>query len=333
MKDYLTDRQQKVKVGGNISKCSKVESGVPQGSSISPLLFILYINDLIANTKAELTLFADDTHMYLEAEDMIILENNTQEEINKIKSWMDENKISLNPAKTQLLLINPSTKCTGNFKLHIGQNDLEIRNEAKYLGVHIDSTLSWNTHIQILCKKLSSAIGQMARLRTVLSNSALRSVYFAIFHQHLQYGIAAWGFTSAANLKRIDTLQRKAIRLLSRSKLSENLDPVHKALRIMKPSDVRDFEIAKFMHRLKSNRTSEVFAPLFQETDEVHNHGTRQSSQKKYYVNRPHLEITKKTISYTGRSIWNHISLNNRNLPYHSFKKQVINMTLEKYSD
>ena len=96
--------------------------------------------------------------MYLEAEDMKTLENNTQEEINKIKTWMDENKISLNPAKTQLLLINPSTKCTGDFKLHIGQNDLEIRNEAKYLGVHIDSTLSWNARIQVLCEKLSKAI-------------------------------------------------------------------------------------------------------------------------------------------------------------------------------
>ena len=173
----------------------------------------------------------------------------------------------------------------------------------------------------------------MARLRTVLSNSALRSVYFAIFHQHLQYGIAAWGFTSAANLKRIDVLQRKAIRLLSRAKLAENLDPIHKSLRIMKPSDIRDLEVAKFMHRLKSNRTSEVFFQLFQETDEVHNHRTRQSAQKKYYVNRPQLEITKKTISFTGRSIWNYIPFETRNLPYHTFKKQFINMTLGKYSD
>ena len=97
--------------------------------------------------------------------------------------------------------------------------------------------------------------------------------------------------------------------------------------------DVRDFEVAKFMHRLKSNRTSEVFDALFQETDEVHSHRTRQSAQKKYYVNRPHLEITKKTISFTGRSIWNQISFDSRNLPYHYFKKQLINMTLEKYAD
>ena len=160
-------------------------------------------------------------------------------------------------------------------------------------------------------KKLSPAIGQMARLRTVLSNSALRDVYFAIFHQHLQYGIAAWGFTSATNIKRIDTLQRKAIRLINMTKLSTNLDPIQKTLRIIKMSDLRDFEVAKFIHRMKSKRrpTSEVFDPSFQATEEVHHYRTRQATQLKYYNERPKLETSKRSIGYTGRFGWNSLPL------------------------
>ena len=173
----------------------------------------------------------------------------------------------------------------------------------------------------------------MARFRTVLSNSALRDVYFAIFHQHLQYGIAAWGFTSATNIKRIDTLQRKAIRLINRTKLSTNLDPIQKTLRIMKTSDLRDCEVAKFVHRMKSKRTSEVFDPLFQATEEVHHYRTRQATRLKYYNERPKLETTKESIGCTGRFVWNSLPLKIRNLPYHSFKKQLLTLTLEKYSE
>ena len=144
----------------------------------------------------------------------------------------------------------------------------------------------------------------MVRLRTVLSNSALRSIYFAIFHQHLQYGIVAWGFTTNKNLKRIDTLQRKAIRLISRAKLSANLDPIYKSLGVMKTSDIRNFEVAKFIYRLKAGHTSSVFSPL---CEQVHTHGTRQSTQQKYHITRSKLQTTRKGINCTGTAIWNNI--------------------------
>ena len=97
-------------------------------------------------------------------------------------------------------------------------------------------------------------------------------------------------------------------------------------------SDLRDFEVAKFIHRMKSKRTSEVFDPLFQATEEIHQYRTRQATQLKYYNERLKLETTKKSIGYTGRFVWNSLPLKIRNLPYHSFKKQLLKLTLEKYS-
>ena len=333
LKDYLTGRLQRVNIDGTSSSTLSLDTGVPQGSSISPLLFIIYINEIFKITDSELTLFADDTHLFVEAEDMTTLQIKTQEEINKISSWMAEHKISLNPKKTQVILINHQKCAEKQIKITIGKTDLEIDDHAKYLGIHLDNRLSWNLHVEKLCKKLQKAIGVMVRLQTILSNSALRSIYFAIFHQHLQYGIVAWGFTTNKNLKRIDTLQRKAIRLISRAKLSANLDPIYKSLGVMKTSDIRNFEVAKFIYRLKAGHTSSVFSPLFQTTEQVHTHGTRQSTQQKYHITRPKLQTTRKGINYTGTATWNSIPQKIRNLPYSSFKKQFIAHTLKNYTE
>ena len=105
---------------------------------------------------AKLTLFADYTHRYVEAENTITLIKTPKRKSTKSNTGWMQTKKSLNPVITQLLLINPSTKNLGYFKLHIGKNDIEVRNKAEYLGVHTDNTLSWNAHIQFPYKKNSA---------------------------------------------------------------------------------------------------------------------------------------------------------------------------------
>ena len=165
----------------------------------------------------------------------------------------------------------------------------------------------------------------MTRLRTVLSHSALWKVYFAIFHQHRQYGIAAWDLTSATNLKLNETIQRKAIRLFNRAKLSTNLDPMRKDPRIMKTRDVRDFKVSKFIHRLVSNRAFEVFGPLFQVAAEVYNHKTSRTTEILHQSTEAGNH--KKSVGYTGKSIWNSLPLKTRSLPCYSFKEQLYTNT------
>ena len=150
MKSYLNNRFQYSKINKSASTLTQINCGVPQGSSLSPLLFLLYINDLPLASNFSTTLFADDTHLNMSDNNLNSLEKRVNDVLAKIEQWFKKNKLSLNYKKSCCVLVNkqPQITINENFRININDNPILRTNSAKYLGLFIDENLSWSSHVK-----------------------------------------------------------------------------------------------------------------------------------------------------------------------------------------
>ncbi len=164
---YLTNRTQKVCINGTFSESCNVKFGVPQGSVLGPLLFLLYINDMPNSSNIlKIHLFADDTSIFFSHKNLKELESIVNNELSKVSDWLIANKLTLNVDKSNFLLISPSRKNTTNkINLSINNEAIAQKDCIKYLGVLLDKNLSWKNHIQHVKLELSKGIGILAKLR------------------------------------------------------------------------------------------------------------------------------------------------------------------------
>ena len=158
MKSYLSNRQQYIKTPTYESKLGKITCGVPQGSSLGPLLFLLHINDQILVSQFDTTIFADDTFLTLSDKSLSGQELKAKNELRKINTWMRSNKLSLNFSKSCYMIISKahSKSCNTNLSLILISIPLKLQQTLKYLGLYVDETLRWSAHIQQLSFQLRS---------------------------------------------------------------------------------------------------------------------------------------------------------------------------------
>ena len=234
-RSYLSNRQQYVSISGYSSGKLYVEYGVPQGSVLGPLLFLIYINDLPNTIKnSETNLFADDTCLLSSDSNLEYLETKVNTDLVKLSSWLQANKISLNATKTEVVLFHSRNKCiTHDLKLKIDDHNLKLSTHVKYLGILLDEFLLWNYQFDLLASKLSKANGILAKLRHFIPLSLLKTVYYAIFHSHLSYASIVWGQSLSLN-SRIGKLQKKCLRIISFSNFNVETNQLFVNLEIPK---------------------------------------------------------------------------------------------------
>ena len=204
-KSYLHDRSQFVKIGNVNSSSVKIKFGVPQGSILGPLLFLIFINDLPQASNFFIRLFADDTFLCAQNEDLLLLEKEVNRELTKVYKWLASNKLTLNMDKSKCMIISKKRK-TSNMSIRINGKELKHCDSYKYLGVYIDKNLSWKPHIEHVCKKVSKACGALAKTRHYVNVDTLTSIYYALFNSYVRYGLASWGNASTETLHPLITL-------------------------------------------------------------------------------------------------------------------------------
>ena len=203
IKSYLNKRSQVVVVGGECSGELEVKTGVPQGSVLGPLLFLVFINDFPEYLPfASIQLFADDNTVTVAHEDLSVLEAWGAEAESRAIEWFCSNFLALNENKTERILF--SLKKTPR---------IDRNAQVKSLGIVLDPTISWHKHIDFVAPKLSKNIFLLRYLSGFLSPNVLRTAYFALCESHMRYGIILWGNCGDA-LSRVFGLQRRAIRVL-----------------------------------------------------------------------------------------------------------------------
>ena len=212
---YLSNRRQYVYHNGIASDMKAITCGVPQGSVLGPLLFLIYVNDLPnISDKLRFFLFADDTNIYYDSEDLIELEKTVNQELRKLTQWLNINRLALNVSKTNFVIFRANKKVYHNVTLVLNRKAIEQKDHVKYLGVLMDEHLNWKKQISNVTKKISRGIGLLAKLRCYLDPKLLRNIYFSIVYSHLSYGIEAWGSACTSDLEKILILQKKAVRIL-----------------------------------------------------------------------------------------------------------------------
>ena len=240
IKDYLTNRKQFVSFNGSESDLLPLNIGVPQGSILGPLLFIIYTNDIHTSSSLfDFILYADDTSLVSTKELLVkskLDPTAISSEFLKVTTWLIENRLSLNGSKTMAMLFHHQNKKNVMIpEIQYGDTPVKFTKEFKFLGLVLDSSLSWKPHITYLSKKLMSAIGALNRVKHFLNSDIKLKIYSALFHSFLNYGTILWG-DSNSFLKK---LQNRALRLvLNRPYNSAHTESMYKITGVLKLEDI-----------------------------------------------------------------------------------------------
>ena len=215
IRNYLSDRKQYVVYDHKMSDEGKIVCGVPQGSILGPLLFLIYINDLpLSSSNSHFIIFADDTNILFSHRDPDQLEKNINHELMNISNWFKLNKLSLNIDKTNFMIFKNkhSNKPDLNFKIEIDDKNIEKVDVTKFLGILIDENLSWKSHTSHISKIVSKYNGIIRKIRPYLNQDSLHTLYNTLVLPYLSYCTLVWGDKNNTNLESLFILQKKVIR-------------------------------------------------------------------------------------------------------------------------
>ena len=308
-RSYLTNRKQKVVINGFESNSKTLPHGVPQGSVLGPILFLIYINDLHHCIKYCTTYhFADDTNLLNISNDYQTLRKKVNYDLFNLHKWLTANKISLNEGKTELIFFRKSGPVP-LIKIKLHGKSLIPSNSVKYLGIYLDEFLSGEAHCQQLVKKLNRGNGMLAKARHYVPQSDLKNIYHAIFASHLMYGAQVWTPKLLSVSEKMFRLQKGAMRIMTFSEFKSHSEPLFKQLRIPKFQDSILLNNCTFVYDFLQGNLPDSFQNTFTRTDDLHATNTRQASSG--MLTTPHFNTTTfglKSIYSKCIKSWNTIS-------------------------
>ena len=227
-KSYLSNRKQYVVLDTIQSDSVNIVTGVPQGSILGPLLFTIYINDIITcSDKFKFIVYADDTTLLTTAnvfDKQIELSLSINNELAKVNDWLRVNKLSLNVNKKKAMVFHMPQKKMLLPQLNIAGMAIEFVSNFNFLGVKIDTNLNWISHTNCVANTILKTAGVLNKLRDILPQSVLTAIYFSLIQCHLGCGILAWGHQS----NRIFKLQKRILRIITCSPYISHTAPLLK---------------------------------------------------------------------------------------------------------
>ena len=284
---YLSSRKQKVNVEGVSSNFLDITCGVPQGSILGPLLFLLYINDMNKSVKHSCVYhFADDTNLLYKNKDPKKLRKNINSDLKDIFTWLCANRLSLNVSKTEFIVFKPPKKSLHQrITLKLNGKTLFESTKLKYLGLIMDDRLTWKHHISELRKKLSKSIGIIYKMKKLNSHRRIMlSLYNAIFQSHVNYGLSVWGCANDKYIESIRLSQKRVIRIISNADYTSPTSKLFKDLNVLKIDDLLKIQYASLMWDYDKNILPSSLNFYFKSLKNNH-HVTRQVTAAKLSEN------------------------------------------------
>lgn len=341
IRNYLHGRTQRTVLNNYHSHQLQCSCGVPQGSILGPLLFIVYINDL-SNTlsSAFTTMYADDTNIFLSGNNITHMTDILNIEMQALSSWLQCNRLSLNVDKTHVMVfsLNPTTR---NLKpsIEINGSSISTINTTTFLGVKIDNSLSWKHHTTHVCNKISKSIGILKKVSHIFDRTVLQNLYNTFILPYLTYCISIWGNAANTHLNHIFILQKRALRIIYHTDALAHTTPLFSHSGILKLEDLYTYSLALIIYRLKNNMYPSTFINLFisyitpRSSNETA-HLTRATSTSVVTLPRCRTTFRQKTLAYTLPQTINNLlipldllSINS----FNTFKRNIKVILASKY--
>ena len=310
-RSYLHNRSQKCGINGALSNANVLSCGVPQGSIIGPLLFLIYINDLPnCLQSASAKMFADDTNITCSADNLADLESIVNSELSNLTTWLKANKLSLNIAKTEFMTIGSRQKlqAEGDKVIQASLESKPIRrvDHTKSLGLIIDDRLSWNFQIDELCKRVSCAIGALKRLRPFVSEATAIQIYRALVLPYFDYCSAVWDGLCNRLADKVQKLQNRAARVILKAKYDTSSSILRNRLSWDTLAIRRKKQKAVLMYKCLNGLVPNYLQNLF--THRCTSYNLR-NQEYKITLPKPRTDFLKRSFSYSGAKLWNDLPL------------------------
>ena len=304
MMQFIQDRRYFVNVNGLNSDIRNVNIGVPQGSTLGPLLFLIYVNDM-KNSSSILKFiqFADDTTVLFSCSNFDLLKSTLETEGNKVIEWLIANKLLINLTKTQSMMFT-FRRNRPLLSINLNDNVIYEQDIVTFLGVVIDNKLNWKSHISHICSKVSKSIAIIRLLKFIFPKEVLKMLYMSLIYSYLNYCNLIWGSAEDGIIQPLFILQKKAIRIVNKSHYLDHTSPIFKSLETLTIFQIFDLNCYLFAFKCINCNMFPYYKMKISQILNVHTYNTRNNDNYRT-TERARLRIIQRSYLYKGIDIWN----------------------------
>ena len=283
-KSYLTGRKQYVSLEDANSGLLDITVGVPQGSILGPLLFLIYINDAHRSSSLLRFLhFADDSTLFnklsifLPEDQDASIYDIVNKELEKVCDWLCVNKLSLNVSKSKCMLFRSNKVAAAAIppRFAINGETIELVSSFNFLGIVLDDTLSWDAHVKKVNSKVSRIVGVLKKIRRYTPLSVMKTLYNSLIMPHLNYGVCLWG----PSFKSVELVQKRAVRVITNSNFKAHTSPLFKQNQLLKIQDIYKLKCLKLHYKIENGLAPEFYRLFYHRNWDIHNYNTRNTMQ------------------------------------------------------
>ena len=283
--------------------------GVPQKSILGPLLFLLYINDLpdsLDNTTP--CLYADDTQIFSSAKDSVELIFNLNNDLNKISQWLTSNKLQHHSTKTKLMYVGSKHnlhKINDDFPVMLNGKRIPRVHSISCLGVTLDETLSWDEHIETICKKVGAGVGTLKRIKPYIPANMLQSIYSALIQPYFDYCSPLWDICNKTLKDKLQKFQNRAARIIAGASYEIRSADVLRALEWENLDSRRCMSKTALLYKILNDFSAPNLKELLIKRNSLQTDYDLRNSHTDLALPKPRREFLKKSFKYSGAKLWN----------------------------
>ncbi len=309
---YLNNREQVCIVNNSMSSSKRIVSGVPQGSILGPLLFLLYINDLPdCLQKTSPYLYADDTQICCSSNSLIELTENLNHDLSRIGDWLSRNKLQHHPTKTKIMFIGSKhhiNSTTFDHPVMLNNQRIPRVHSFTCLGLDLDENLNWNSHIQAICKRVGAGLGTLRRIKPFVPITTLQTIYRALIQPYFDYCSPIWGVCDQNLKNKLQKFQNRAARIITGASYEIRSADVLQSLAWDNLEIRRRTTKAILMFKVLKDYVEPTLKESLIRRNHMQTNYDLRNSHTDLALPKPKREFLKKSFKYSGAKLWNSLS-------------------------
>lgn len=307
IKSYLSNRHQITQIGQSKSSLHEITTGVPQGSILGPLLFLVYINDLTQlKLNGNVTLYADDTCLFYYGTEIKSITKQAQNDLHLLSNWFKSNLLSINASKTNYIIItNRNKHITPYDPLTINGVKINKSNQEKYLGLILDEKLTWRPHIENIKSKIIPLTGALRRISSYLPKQIKYHLYNSLVKPHLDYLVPVWGSSADSNIKQLQISQNKLIKALFQFGFWTSSSIIYNETKIMNIRQLYKYNTCILIKKILQKQTHTNIT--FTYNHQIRHYNLRRASHISTIHINPRTTHGRTSITYEGAQIYNNL--------------------------